>query len=186
MNAQEFWNGFKEIFKDGTATKETALKKWYRNKDYTAFILSEIEKKLENASLETSKEYYRIDLTAWKQLKNEDYYLLSEKDFEKYLWDLEVAVEHENNDKSWMDEVVKLMHITCPLRVVIGYLPMKEEKDTYISALNSEIKKVRVYNDMNKGEFLLIIGDSKCKGDKKKFCNYTPYIFRNSGFKQLL
>jgi hypothetical protein len=32
-------------------------------------------------------------------------------DFQPYLWDLEVAIEHENNDKLWMDEVIKLSHI---------------------------------------------------------------------------
>lgn len=183
MTAQEFWRQFEKIFIDN---KDEASKCWLSSKEYTKFILGKIADFLNKQKFEISKEYYRIDLTAWTQLKNEEYYLLKGKDFEKYLWDLEVAVEHENNDKSWMDEVVKLMHASCPLRVVIGYLPMDENKNDYISALNSEIKKVKAYKNMNKGEFLLIIGDSKCKGDNNKFCNYTPYIFRNSGFEQLL
>lgn len=182
MKAQEFWEKFQGIFKEDKEGK--AIKYWLSSKAYTQFILGAIERFLKEQYLGTSKEYYRIDLTAWTQLKNEDYFLLKDKDFEKYLWDLEVAVEHENNDKSWMDEVVKLMHVNCPLRVVIGYLPVKEDKNIYISALNSEIKKIKAYKDMDKGEFLLIIGDSKCKGIKEKFCHYTPYVFRNGGFEQ--
>lgn len=186
MTAHEFWHDFKEIFKDGTKTKETALKKWYRNKDYTTFILSEIGKKLENASLETSREYYRIDLTAWTQLKGEQYKLFEntpfdDKHFENYLWDLEVAVEHENSSVSWMDEVVKLLHINCPLRVVIGYLPV-EQKDKhaeYLKEITKQILTTKAVKNcsLKNGEFMIIIGDSKCGGDKTKFCHYTAYAF---------
>ena len=35
MTAQEFWNDFKEIFKDGTESKKQAIELWY---DYTNFI----------------------------------------------------------------------------------------------------------------------------------------------------
>ena len=182
MTAQEFWIKFKEIF---IKNKDAAIKFWASSKEYTTFILGKIASFLKEQEFETSKEYYRIDLTGWKQLKGDRYKLLKDKDFENYLWDLEVAVEHENNDKSWMDEVVKLMHINCPLRIVIGYLPLEENKQIYISALNAEIKKVKTYDNMKNGEFLLIIGDSKCKNDKEKFCHYTPYIFKDDGFKQV-
>ena len=182
MTAQEFWEKFQEIFKEDKEGK--AIKYWISRKAYTQFILDAIESFLKGQSFETSREYYRIDLTAWTQLKQCGY-LLKDRDFENYLWDLEVAVEHENNDKSWMDEVVKLMHINCPLRIVIGYLPLEENKQIYISALNVEIKKVKTYDNMKNGEFLLIIGDSKCKNDKEKFCHYTPYIFKDDGFKQV-
>jgi hypothetical protein len=66
------------------------------------------------AGLETSKEYYRIDLTGWRQLREKikaDIPGGGSYDFQPYLWDLEVAIEHENNDKLWMDEVIKLSHI---------------------------------------------------------------------------
>ena len=150
MTAQDFWEKFQEIFKEDKEGK--AIKYWLSSKAYTQFILEAIESFLEGQSFETSREYYRIDLIAWTQLKHRGY-LLKDRDFENYLWDLEVAVEHENNDKSWMDEVVKLMHINCPLRIVIGYLPLEENKQIYISALNTEIKKVKTFN---KASFLKI------------------------------
>ena len=190
MIAQEFWKNFQEIFKDGTETKETALKKWYRNKDYTTFILSEIGKKLENANLETSREYYKIDLTAWTQLKGDKYKLFKDKDFDKqfenYLWNLEVAVEHENSSVSWMDEVVKLLHINCPLRVVIGYLPIeqKDKHEDYLKAITEQILTTKAVENhsLEVGEFMIIIGDSKCGGDKTKFCHYTAYVFNKDKF----
>ena len=138
MTAQEFWENFKKIFTEDKEGK--AIKCWLSSKKYTEFIMGAIDTFLKK-DFATSREYFRIDLTAWIQLKKDEYYLLQGKNFEKYLWDLEVAVEHENNDKSWMDELVKIMHINCPLRVVIGYLPIEEDKNLYLSELNTEIQK---------------------------------------------
>lgn len=187
MTAQEFWEKFKDIFKDGTETRKNAIENWYSNKDYTYFILSEIEKFLKtDKTINTSKEYYRIDLTAWTQLKGNRYKLFENKNFddkafENYLWDLEVAVEHENSSVSWMDEVVKLLHINCPLRVVIGYLPIDKKGDhqIYLKAITEQISSTKAVNNcsLKNGEFMIIIGNSKCKDNEKDFCHYKAYVF---------
>ena len=46
----------------------------------------------------------------------------------KHFWDLKAAAEHENDSKDRMDEVIKLAHICCLLRVVIGHLPHKKDQ----------------------------------------------------------
>ena len=124
-------------------------------------------------------------LTSWKQLKGEQYKLFDntafeDKQFENYLWDLEVAVEHENSSVSWMDEVVKLLHINCPLRVVIGYLPItqKDKHQTYLDAITEQILTTKAVNNcsLKNGEFMIIIGDSKCK-DESQYCQYKAYIY---------
>lgn len=189
MEAQDFWNRFSECLVEKQGKAENA---WKYNKDYTEFIIGMMEEIIgkEGAGFETSKEYYRIDLTGWSQLREKikaDIPSNGNYDFQPYLWDLEVAIEHENNDKLWMDEVIKLSHIVCKLRVVIGYMPI-ELKDTqmdylnYVSnAINNNLK---VRGNMN-NDFLIILGDSKLKkGDKK--CNYTPYIWKNNKFVPLL
>lgn len=188
MTAQDFWGNFQKIFKNDSPLINEAKTKWQSNKKYTEFILCKIGNFLkEDNTVFISKEYYRIDLTSWRQLKGNQYKLFENKDFEdkefeNYLWDLEVAVEHENNDKSWMDEVVKLLHINCPLRVVIGYLPFdkNDKQQYYLDEITKQIKVTKAVDNLCSlkiGEFMIIIGDSKCGDDKTKFCHYQAYVF---------
>ena len=181
MTAQEFWEKFQEIFKDGTETKNEALSLWYTAKDYTDFILRNIHTFLEKADLETSREYYRIDLTGWKQLRKSKNDKILIDNFEKHLWDLEVAVEHENSSVSWMDEVVKLLHINCPLRVVIGYLPIaqKEKHKTYLDVIIEQVLTTKAVGErcsLKNGEFMIIIGDSRCENESQ-YCQYKAYVY---------
>lgn len=186
MTAKEFWKSFSESLQGKRAEAEKA---WKYNKDYTEFIIGMMEEMLCGAGFKTSKEYYRIDLTGWSQLrhkiesdapKNENY------DFQSYLWDLDVAIEHENNDKLWMDEVIKLAHVACGLRVVIGYVPvgLKGKQLDYLDyisrAINDNLKAKR---NMDKN-FLIILGDSKVKA-KDEMCNYTPYVWNGEKFVPL-
>ena len=192
MKAQEFWGRFSESL---VTKREDAEKAWKYNKDYTEFIIGMMEEIIGKndkggAGFETSKEYYRIDLTGWSQLRdkikadiprNESY------DFQPYLWDLEVAIEHENNDKLWMDEVIKLSHIACELRIVIGYVPveLKDEHIKYLDYVSNAINNNLKARDNMNNDFLIILGDTKLKNGNKK-CNYTPYIWKNNKFDYLL
>ena len=184
MTAQEFWNDFKEIFKDGTESKKQAIELWY---DYTNFILDQISGILRKNGLETQKEFYRADIIGYKELRKK----ANEKVLgflKKSLWSLEVAIEHENEDTLWMQEITKIMNLYCPLRIVICYLPYRYKNNhlEFLSEINNCISVLSSYNNLQNGEFMIIIGDSKCKGDNKTFCHYTPYVFRKSGFEQLL
>jgi hypothetical protein len=48
-------------------------------------------------------------------------YPQSDGEFQHTLWNLEVAIEHENESGRWYDEFVKLSHISCGLKVLITY-----------------------------------------------------------------
>lgn len=186
MDARKFWNEFSTLFIDKNKL-ETAKSVWQSSKDYTDYILEQIESILSTDDLETSREYYRIDLIGYKNKKNGKTLLLPEYRFKNYQWDLEVAVEHENSSYTWMDEVVKLLHIYCPLRVVIGYIPLvnKKEHKKYLDKIYNNIKTLKAKETLNDNNFLIIIGDSECGNDSSKFCNYTPYIYKNNGFELL-
>ena len=184
MTAQEFWNKFNELFNQDKI-KETAQQKWSSYKDYTDYILEQIESILSTDDLETSREYYRIDLIGYNNKNNGKTILLPEYRFKNYQWDLEVAVEHENSSYTWMDEVVKLLHIYCPLRVVIGYIPLinKKEHNKYLDKIYDNIKNLKAKETLKDGNFLIIIGDSECGNDSSQFCHYTPYIYKNNNFE---
>lgn len=73
-----------------------------------------------------SKEYYRIDLIGWttrfyEKIKDLDD-KLDKTGLNKHIWNFDIAIEHENDHNDWLDEVVKLAYINCPIRIVIGYV----------------------------------------------------------------
>ena len=71
-------------------------------------------------------EYFRIDTVGWVSQYERMSEEAKELDLNAHLWDLKIAVEHENSVKDWTDEIIKLIHIKCPLKVVIGYNYCKE------------------------------------------------------------
>lgn len=60
--------------------------------------------------LETSKEYYRVDLVGYRR---------EEPEVEGNWW-LDVAYEHENAD-TWWGELCKLCYVAADLRVISSY-----------------------------------------------------------------
>ena len=107
-------------------------------------------------------EYFRIDNIGYKH----NYYKITEAERDdvglwRHLWDLKIAVEHENSKKDWMDEVVKLIHIRCPLKIVIAYNNCDMREDGDIQKLDFIAKwmpEVAAFDKNAKEEFLIIIG----------------------------
>lgn len=148
-------------------------------KSYTQFIIKDIIKNIiEKNNLIFQTEYYRIDCVGYTQRKSE---IAEEANFvglKPYLWDLHLSVEHENEHDKWLDEVNKLVHIKCPLKVVIGYAPFDcrneiEEKKLKLAA--SLIERTLVFDDKSNEEFLIILGNGKGQKAKRK---YTEFDFR--------
>ncbi|MEG0017017.1 MAG: hypothetical protein RR747_10655, partial [Gordonibacter sp.] len=123
MDAKVFFEAFlQELDKQ----KDACIRDYNDGRAFTKAIIllvKDVLKPKGSEGIGLSCEYYRIDVTSWKDRAAEIRHD-APKNFTPYFWDLEVAVEHENYDRHWMDEVIKLAHINCPLRVVIGYLPV--------------------------------------------------------------
>jgi len=124
------------------------------------------------------REYYRIDLIGYA--KKEEKHSLH-RSLQSYTWNLELAIEHENDYRLWADEVVKLAHIACPLRVVIGYLPQDENRyprEKVMKKLAKSLKDVKAWALTKSEPFLLIIGDCKLKSDEDR-CRYRAYLYQS-------
>ncbi len=79
-------------------------------------------------------EYYRIDVIGYTK-DNENTIEDTGKSLGlKYCtWDLRIAIEHENKRGEWLNELIKLTHINCPIRIVIGYnRPLKNNETAEI------------------------------------------------------
>lgn len=166
-----------------------AEKAWENDKDFTDFIIPKLQAIISAGSCgetySTQKDYFRIDATAWEQKRDaSDVSRLPRSDqyhFQEYAWNLKTAVEHENDDRLWMDEVVKLGHIFCDLRVVIEYIPLGISHSEYIEFVSTRLNELNVSENMKHGEFLLLIGDTKCS-TRSQWLHYTPYIYNGTQF----
>ena len=171
-----FFNEFSNTFAKNSPYYQKAVEAYAHNTEFTNFITQRINEIIRSNSYIAQNEYYRIDAMGycnhWRELSKNN--LLS-----PHLWDLEIAVEHENSSKDWLDEVIKLAHICCPLRVVIGYVPLEQrtcgdaERLAYVS---SALKLLKCRENLKNGEFMVILGNSNTKNQEEHFFNYKAYI----------
>ena len=184
MNAQGFWSRFIALFAEGTESAKAARKYWKKPRDFTnEFINKYIPDMIKEGDDISEFEYFRIDIIAYSQRKDEAAAHPYRGDLAPYLWDLKVAFEHENNDKEWLDEVIKLSHIKCPLRVVVGYFVSDNLLRKSALDFAAAMLKNKIGDSCSSGEeFLLIIGDSKIDSQQVSASSYTPYLYENGEF----
>lgn len=218
--AEEFWTKFQkniadEIVKDANfmGVYKTRGKYTRKMNHKTYGIISRTIKAIDS-SMEIQKEYLRVDVTAWKSAldaKADPQTDALEKDFQKcgmnpHLWNLCFAVEHENDHEDWMDEVLKLVHLRCPLKIVIGYVPFDQRDDDrqgdiarlhlaaecleWTDAYKRQPDTYFYNGDKENGsheEFLVILGNCwNGKNSDYDSPNYKGYLFDNEqGFQEI-
>ena len=185
--AKWFFEEFNNTFVNESPYRQQAIEAYVHNTEFTHFITQRINEILQSKNYIAQNEYYRIDAMGYTNHWNElsKCHLLS-----PHLWDLEIAVEHENSAKDWLDEVIKLSHICCPLRVVIGYVPMEQRPFGDIERLayvTTAIKQLKCKDNLKIGSFMIILGNSNTKNKKENFFNYNAYILNpdNLNFESL-
>ncbi len=173
--ARQFFGEFKRIFAAGSGYREYALGCYNDSGQFTRFITERINGIIEKMGCKSQNEYFRIDAIGYTSMRD----LAGKKDFlEPQLWNLEIAVEHENEHKKWLDEVVKLAHISCPLRVVIGYVPASQRENGDMMRLEyvaEALGKLNCRENLRNGEFMIILGSSETKNEDK-FFDYKAYV----------
>jgi hypothetical protein len=174
MTAKEFYDKFIELI---DSNKTDAIEGYKTNTGFTAFLKEHLRELLKGCNIKSQCEYYRIDITGWQEntVKLEENAPSSFYDFNKEPWRFVIAIEYENSEK-WLYEVLKLAYIKSPLRVVIGYLPVGVEREPYIQYTSKAFNALSVEQSAN-DEFLLIIGNTDCKGDETTFFDFQPYIY---------
>ena len=200
MNARDFYSAFVRTARESTLVTKEMLpsfsEAWgmatfldlYRNNEpaYTELVNKYIVHKIiGDAGMTAQHEYFRIDTVGWitRYQKMQKATQASQLKLSAHLWDLEIAVEHENSKQDWTDEVIKLIHVKCPLKVVISYNYCDErdtnewEKLAFIAHWMQEVKAFTKGSDEE--EYLLIFGNcfnSKTKADYDTF-DYRGYLY---------
>ena len=184
IDAITFFGQFKQAMKETNIHKgETYLSKYKLLKNnnldsFTKFINKKIISKiLRSHGYSISHEYFRIDVSGWVSYRQDVEHKAEIVGLKPHLWDLVVAVEHENDATDWNDEVIKLAHVRCPLKVVIGYNACDNRDDgDYIKlAFVAEcLQQLLCFNSDHKDEFLIILGN--CKGTNRQ--DYDAFDYR--------
>ncbi len=165
MDAKKFFREFKESACEEVLIGGRRLFDIYKSDaEYTKAVTQIINKIIERAGFTPQNEYFRIDVVGW----NSRYKAMEEDaknsriELNPHLWDLWIAVEHENSKRDWTDEVMKLIHVKCPLKVVIGYNYSNErgeeerKKLVFVAKWMQEIKAFSIGTDE---EYLIILGN---------------------------
>lgn len=185
MKAQEFWVRFKNLFTEDSESLTVARKYWDNSREFTNKFVNEYIPEIITDENDTSEfEYFRIDIISYLSRKDEaKEYGYDSKKLKPYLWDLKVAFEHENNKTEWLDEVIKLSHIRCPLRIVVCYFTKGEERAKALRFASAMLCKKIGENVAEDEQFLLIVGDSGRSAKPVNISTYTPYLYQNGEFK---
>lgn len=191
MDAREFYNEFvrntnEEAVWDDKTGRGRTYREIYKTDEpaYTELVNKNIIRKIvKKAGYEPQHEYFRVDTIGWKDAGYMEMEDAKNVGLNRHLWNLMIAVEHENSKADWLDEVIKLEHLRCPLKVVIGYNYCDMRGEEEIEKLNVTarwMKAVAVYDANAKEEFLIILGNGEAKKDKAikydKF-DYRGYLY---------
>lgn len=151
--------------------------------NFTEYVTTAIREIIEKEfCLNSEKEYFRIDIIGWKDRKEEIENQANQIKMNPHLWDLRIAVEHENAIADWTDELIKLIHIRCPLKVIIGYNHCDCRRENEIEKLavaSSWMKEVDAFDPTAKETYLLVLGNGSPLLSKETYnsFDYQGYVF---------
>ena len=163
-------------------TWEAYSEAYLHDADFTPRVTKALEDIISSVPNWTSqKEYFRIDVVGWESKWKEVKEISKKAGLEPHLWNLKIAIEHENNKQDWTDELIKLMQVRCPLKVVIGYNyydDRLEREELKLETASQIMRKVDAYESMERDceEILLILGNGCSK--KTRQSDYTSFDYR--------
>ncbi len=164
VTAESFWDAFSSELLAACLSNPTWQNCFSSASDWTRFtaeVFFSVGQKLGfDRDKEIQREFYKIDFIYYKVFDNPQENFVPQNKWEAN-WDLEVALEHENDHIHWLWNIAKLSHINCGLKVIIGYHHYDNEvrKGTIKQKLDyvKELYEPRKYKQ-NPDNWLLILG----------------------------
>ncbi len=196
MTAKQFYREFvrntdeKLIWHDGIG-RGRSYEEIYKTDEpaYTELINKNvIHNIVKQAGYEPQHEYFRVDTIGWVDAGYKKMEEAKRLGINRHLWNLMIAVEHENSKTDWLDEVIKLEHLRCPLKVVIAYnyCDMRNEEEIEkLEFVAKWMKEIAAYDANAREEYLIILGNGEAKKDRTMKYNqfdYRGYLYNfNTG-----
>ena len=187
MDAKEFYKRFVTLMREDRVLADgRSLLQIYKTDEpeFTKIVNHRIVPQIITESgLVSQNEYFRVDTVGWTT-KFEDIDAAYSKSLGlvRHLWDLKIAVEHENDKSNWTDELIKIAHLRCPLKVVIGYAHCDERgnvEDEKLKFAYSCLSRLDAFDIHANEEFLIVLGNGaprkRANGTYDKF-DYRGYV----------
>jgi hypothetical protein len=180
--AEEFWFTFASELRRALEGTPDWRSRWDSNEAWTPFIknvLTEVGRSLGFLErLSIAHEFYRLDVGYFSKGTLPD----SGKFRDWDVWNLEVAIEHENNSESWHEEWIKLIHFNCGLKVLVTYI----DRTRNAEPIETKLKRVKQIYDQAKyrqrpDSWCLIFGPTWNSG----LCSFIAYEFNGVDFQRL-
>ena len=173
-DAERFFSLFRE------RVTEARYDRIYRTAEaaFTEAVTEEINGIIRDMGYTAQNEYFRIDAVGWVSRWQEIAGEAAALGMNPHLWDLKIAVEHENNKRDWTDELIKLIHVRCPLKVVIGYSHCDcrgEAETARLAAAAGWMQQVQAFRPEEEA-YLLILGNGAAKYDRNR--TYSDFGYR--------
>ena len=120
---------------------------------------------LRRGGYKVQHEYFRVDTIGWQDAGRNSGDDTHSYGLNRHFWDLLAAVEHENDEADWADELIKLAHLRCPLKVVVGYnyCDCRQEDMARLRLAAGWLKGIRAYDPSSREEYLVILGNCRAK-----------------------
>ena len=163
-------------------TWEKYAEAYRHDSEFTPLVTAAINEIIEDGTgWQHQNEYFRIDIVGWESHYETIKPEANEARLNAHLWNLEIAVEHENNKQDWTDELIKLMQIRCPLKVIIGYNYYDDREENECRKLGIAAKMLQAtdaYQSIarDQEEILLILGNGCSR--KTGRSDYTSFDYR--------
>ena len=185
MKAVDFFDSYQALFEQNDILA-VFKREWKNRENFTKLVMPHIASILSANGYadEHQYEYYKIDVIGWKDCKSDlsGISKLAHYALKEHFWRLGVAVEHENDQYDWTDELVKLLYINCPLRIVIGYYPETLSSDELEQTIDYASKIISLANENGElvragQEYLLILGKNHTDCKKLSKETYSAYVY---------
>lgn len=182
MNLAAFFAEFKTALFDSYHNNPKDFReKFSWNKNWTKYVQEKLKEILGNDKKEYYPEYFDIDHTWWRVEKTDRF-----AGARLHTWEMTIAIEHENASRDWTYEVEKLDSILCPLRIVIGYMPVgKRKKESDIVDKQRLRMPHLIRGEGCNGEFGVILLNNSLKEDEEDPFNMKCYLLTEQGTKEL-
>ena len=193
MNALDFFTKYK----NRVNVETVGMSVYQDNKAFTELInknvIPEIIESQCDPKLTAQNEYFRIDTVGWVSRWDDVKVEAKRMGLNPHLWDLKVAVEHENSSSDWTDEVIKLIHVKCPMKVIIGYNNSDkrvEEELEKLEFVSKCMNMIEAFKNSKDEEYLIILGNyanSKTKKADYKDFDYKGYLYnwKTNSFEEI-
>lgn len=93
------------------------------------------------------------------------------------LWDMKAAVEFELDAAGWINRLIKLVHLRCPLKVLICFSDSRGDDEIKLRFAAKCMKRISAFDPKSNEEYLVIVGNTTGENAPAECFNWQGYSY---------